>query len=187
MIKDSEDADFMSTDEEYFSGGSGRGKRGFDSGLLREPVTVLHSRVPLVFAPKDSASTAMHAMQSEHRGCALITEDGTHRSRLAGIFTERDVLLRVIDGGRNPATLTLGEIMTPEPECLDVEAPIAWALNKMEVGGFRHVPVTDEGSRPQIVVSVKDIVSYLVAAFPREVLNLPPEFGADRYRTRDGA
>ena len=187
MIKDFEDADFMSTDEEYFSGGSGPGKRGFDSGLLREPVTVLHSRVPLVFAPKDSASTAMHAMQSEHRGCALITEDGTHRSRLAGIFTERDVLLRVIDGGRNPATLTLGEIMTPEPECLDVEAPIAWALNKMEVGGFRHVPVTDEGSRPQIVVSVKDIVSYLVAAFPREVLNLPPEFGADRYRTRDGA
>ena len=129
----------------------------------------------------------MHAMQSEHRGCVVVTEDGTAESRLVGIFTERDVLHRVIDGGRNPATLTLQEIMTADPECVSNESSVAWVLNKMEVGGFRHVPVVDEAGRPKLVVSVRDIVAFLVASFPEEVLNLPPEFGADRYRERDGA
>ena len=64
---------------------------------------------------------------------------------------------------------------------------VAWALNKMEVGGFRHVPVVDDGGRPTMVISVRDIVQYLVSAFPEEVLNLPPEFGGSYFATRDGA
>ena len=175
-------------DEEYFASRRSRpGGRSFDAALLREPVTLLHQRQPLIFAPKDSASEAMRSMQNEHRGCVLVTESGLGDSRLTGIFTERDVLRRVIDGGRNPATLTLAEIMTPDPECLSDEASVAWALNKMEVGGFRHVPVVDDAGRPRLVVSVRDIVGFLVSAFPEEVLNLPPEFGVDRYRERDGA
>ena len=180
--------ELAASDEEYFASRRGTPSgRSFDASLLREPVTVLHQRQPLIFAPKDSASEAMRSMQTEHRGCVLVTESGLADSRLTGILTERDVLHRVIDGGRNPATLTLAEIMTPEPECLTDEASVAWALNKMEVGGFRHVPIVDEGGRPKLVVSVRDIVGFLVAAFPEEVLNLPPEFGAERYRERDGA
>jgi CBS domain-containing protein len=188
MSKKTADPDLTVSDEEYFQAEEGDpGARTFDVSLLREPVTVLHQRVPLLFAPKDSASNAMHAMQSEHRGCALVTENGLADSRLLGIFTERDVLRRVIDGGRNPATLTLGEIMTPEPESLNEEASVAWVLNKMEVGGFRHVPIVDEHGRPKLVVSVRDIVTFLVSSFPEEVLNLPPEYGTSRYRERDGA
>ena len=58
----------------------------------------------------------MRAMQAEHRGCVLVTRDGTPGSPLAGIFTERDVLFRIVDRGRNPATLPLAEVMTPDPE-----------------------------------------------------------------------
>ena len=173
-------------DEIYFEQPRGR-DRVFDVSLLRRPLSALHDRTPLIFSPKDTATMAMRAMQKEHRGCVIVTEDGTAKSRLLGIFTERDVLLRIIDRGRNPANVTLGEIMTEEPECLPDDATIAWALNKMEVGGFRHVPVVDEGGRPTIIVSVRDIVQYLVSAFPEEVLNLPPEFGVARYTTRDGA
>jgi len=57
----------------------------------------------------------------------------------------------------------------------------------MEVGGFRHVPIVDEHGRPKLVVSVRDIVTFLVSSFPEEVLNLPPEYGTSRYRERDGA
>lgn len=175
-------------DEDYFAtSGGGASRRQFDARLLRDPVTVLHRRVPLLFASDGSATEAMRAMQREHRGCVLVTEDGSARSRVRGIFTERDVLRRVIDGGRNPASLQLGEIMTPEPECLDVQASIAWALNKMEVGGFRHVPVVDDAGRPHMVVSVRDVVTYLVSAFPEEILNLPPEYGIEGFRERDGA
>ncbi len=164
-----------------------KNQRTFDAALLRQPLTVLPTRVPLVFSPKASASDAMRAMQAEHRGCVLITEDGTCSSQLLGIFTERDVLLRIIDRGRNPANIGLDEVMTKDPEALSSQAPVAWVLNKMEVGGFRHVPAVDNAGRPVFVVSVRDVVRFLVEAFPEEVLNLPPEFGADRYRTRDGA
>ena len=77
--------------------------------------------------------------------------------------------------------------MVREPECLAADASIAWVLNKMSVGGFRHVPAVDEEGRPQIIVSVRDVVQFLVERFPNAILNLPPEFGQDRYRTRDGA
>jgi CBS domain-containing protein len=83
--------------------------------------------------------------------------------------------------------VTLEEVMTRDPEALPATAPVAWVLNKMEVGGFRHVPAVDEAGRPVFVVSVRDVVQFLVEAFPEEVLNLPPEFGAPRYTTRDGA
>ena len=85
-------------DEEYFEGAA-RALRVFDASLLRQPLAGLHRRAPLVFSPKATIAQAMRAMQQEHRGCVLATEDGTTRSRLVGIFTERDVLIRIIDRG----------------------------------------------------------------------------------------
>jgi hypothetical protein len=55
------------------------------------------------------------------------------------------------------------------------------------VGGFRHIPVVDEEHRPAFVVAVRDIVEFLVAAFPREVLNLPDLTASGAQRERDGA
>ena len=172
-------------DERYFEPTTP--PRRFDARMLQEPISVLTTRAPIIFSGKSTATEAMRAMQSEHRGCVVITEDGTARSRLIGIFTERDVLMRIVDRGRNPANLTLEEIMTRDPECLPSDTSIAWVLNKMEVGGFRHVPTVDAQGCPHLVVSVRDVVQFMVASFPEEILTLPPEYGADRYRERDGA
>ncbi len=174
-------------DDAYFSDAAERSPGVFDARVLREPLSLLPAKIPICFKAYDAVSEAMRAMQREHRGCVLITEDGTQRSPLTGIFTERDVLLRVIDRGRNPATLTLGEVMIKDPECLGVDASVAWVLNKMSVGGFRHVPAVDDERRPVLIVSVRDVVEFLVQSFPSEILNLPPEFGVERYQTRDGA
>ena len=62
---------------------------------------------------------------------------------------------------------------------------LAHALNKMSIGGFRHVPAVDDEHWPRRVVSVKDIVDYVVEAFPREVLNLP--VGKAAQQAREGA
>ncbi|MCG8587916.1 MAG: CBS domain-containing protein [Proteobacteria bacterium] len=174
-------------DEAYFEVSNRQRPQGFDARLLQEPLTVLPTRRPIVFGESDTVSEAMRAMQSEHRGVVLVTEDGSALSRLTGVFTERDVLNRVIDRGRNPTKLALCEVMTLEPEALPVEASVAWVLNKMCVGGFRHVPVVDGSGRPTAVVSVRDVVQFLVEAFPSEVLNLPPEYGDVVYPTREGA
>ncbi len=134
-----------------------------------------------------SVTDAMRGMQAERTGCVLITKDGTADTPLSGIFTERDVLFRIVDQGQNPATVSLGEVMTRDPERLPAEASVAWVLNKMAIGGFRHVPVVDKKGRPVLLVSVRDVVAFLVEFFPRAVLNLPPEYDASRARTREGA
>jgi CBS domain-containing protein len=171
-------------DEAYFDRRR-EGPRVFDSALLREPSSALRARKPLVFSRHDSVTDAMRLMQAEHRGCVLITYDGTPASPLTGIFTERDVLFRIVDRGRNPATLPLGDVMTPDPERALLHEPVGAVLHMMNVGGFRHIPVVDEERRPAFVVSVKDVVQFLVDAFPREILNLA---GARRpQKERDGA
>ena len=175
------------SDDPYFNDLADRSPGRFDARVLREPLSVLPTRSPICFKESDAVSEAMRAMQREHRGCVLVTEDGSQRSPLTGIFTERDVLLRIIDRGRNPGTLTLAEVMIRDPECLTVDAPLAWVLNKMSVGGFRHVPAVDDEGCPVLIVSVRDVVEFLVQSFPSEILNLPPEFGVKRYQTRDGA
>ncbi|NNL65852.1 MAG: CBS domain-containing protein [Myxococcales bacterium] len=164
-----------------------RDDRIFDAGILKQPLGVLPTRDPLCFSREQFVSEAMHAMQKEHRGCVLVTDDGSRESALAGIFTERDVLYRIIDRGRNPATLPLAEVMTRNPDVLLSTASVAFVLNRMAVGGFRHVPVVDEQDRPVAIVSVRDVVEFLVEHFPREVMNLPPEVGANITRSREGA
>jgi len=173
-------------DQAYYDAGQ-PARRTFDARLLKEPLTIVPTRPPIVLAEDHSVQAAMQVMQQRHRGCVLITEDGTLRSPLTGIFTERDVLLRVIDGGRNPAVLPLGDVMTRDPESLPYDARIAWALNMMAVGGYRHLPVTDAQGWPTAVLAVRDIVEFLVESFPAEILNLPPDFGRKKGRARDGA
>ena len=175
------------SDDAYFDEEDTAPAHRFDEGLLQAPISVLSRRIPMVFTEGDSVQTAVRAMQAEHRGVVLISEDGTRQSKLTGIFTERDVLLRVVDRGVYPGSICLREVMAKNPESLPRTAPVASVLNKMSVGGFRHVPIVDSRGRPVFVVSVRDVVEYLVDSFPTEILNLPPEDGPDRYRTKDGA
>ena len=172
-------------DETYFEQPKAR-IESFDADLLQETVVSLPVRPPLIFSVSNTVTEAMRAMQREHRGCVVVTDDGTGTSKLVGIFTERDVLLRIVDRGKNPATLPLSEVMTPDPEVLSVHSTVASALNKMSVGGFRHVPIVDDEHRPALVVSVRDVVEFLVEAFPREVLTLPVDSNVSS-KAREGA
>ena len=187
LVPDSDFPEPQRSDEAYFDPPA-RGREGFfDARLLRQRLTVLPNRSPLIFGPEDFVAGAMRAMQDQHRGCVLVSSDGTPGGQLAGIFTERDVLNKIIGQGRNPALVKLSEVMIADPEALPQDASVAWVLNKMSVGGFRHVPVVDGQGRIAFVVSVRDVVQFLVEAFPNEVLNLPPEFGALHKPQRDGA
>ena len=107
-------------DETYFDSPETRGRGSFDVSLLREPVSVLRASKPLVFCGTATATEAVRAMKRGHCGCVVVTDDGTADSKVTGIFTERDVLFRIVDQGRDPAQLPLAEVMTPDPETLSV-------------------------------------------------------------------
>ncbi len=186
MAKERNDNDPALQDEAYFDPSEERPTGPFDAKLLRLPLSVLPRQRPIVFSASDTVTEAIRAMQREQAGCVIITDDGTANSKLLGIFTERDVLFRIVDRGKNPAILPLSEVMTSDPEVLPVKATVAYVLNKMSVGGFRHVPIVDDELRPVYLIAVRDVVEFLVGAFPREVLNLPVEEAPPSQKAREG-
>jgi CBS domain-containing protein len=128
---------------------------------------------PAITVPSSATlEQVVRTLQEQHIGCVLVTGvDG----RIAGIFTERDLLTKVALHPLDWSRERVSDHMTPDPETLRPDDRIAWALKLMHIGGYRHVPLTDEEGRPVGVVSMKDIVSFLVDLFPAPVLNLPPE------------
>jgi CBS domain-containing protein len=137
--------------------------------IFDTPIRDLPLRVPIAVDIDTAVADAIELMNEHHIGCVLVMQ----RGRLAGIFTERDVLTKVVfrhDG----ALLPVEAVMTPNPETLEMDGTIAYALNLMSVGGYRHLPVIDRDGQPVAVLSVRDIVDFLVQSYPEEVLNLPP-------------
>lgn len=104
-------------------------------------------------APIDQA---LERMRAENVDCLLVTDRGT----LVGIFTDRDAILKV--AGQPTADRTVSEYMTNDPVILRSGDPVAVAINKMAVGGFRHVPIV-RGGVPVGVVSARDVFRHLAA------------------------
>jgi CBS domain-containing protein len=138
--------------------------------ILGEPISHLAARTPVEVAPDLSVREAVRLMNEKRRGCVLVVENG----RLAGIFTERD-LLRLLADGRPLENTQVGQVMTREPEVLRPEHGIAVALNKMSVGGYRHIPLVDADGRPAGLVAMRDIVAFIVSLFPDTVLTVPSD------------
>lgn len=148
------------------------GKKTFEARLSSEPISSL-SIQPALSVPLDAPlQRAVEIMQREHIGCVLVVDAG---NVLKGIFTERDLLNRVAGRRLDWSTCKVADYMTPDPDFLRIDDRIVWALNFMHVGGYRHVPLTDEQGHVTGVISVKDIVGFIVDLFPDEVLNLPPD------------
>lgn len=111
-------------------------------------------------APSDSVRAAVEMMAEKHIGATLIEDGG----RLVGIFTERDLLSRVVAKGRDPDRTTLSEVMTENPDCLKPGDIAGNALARMNDKGYRHLPVLD-GETLVGIVSIRD----LYAAVKREL------------------
>jgi signal-transduction protein with cAMP-binding, CBS, and nucleotidyltransferase domain len=159
-----------------------RSHKALDARLFAEPISNLHCRAGHVAVPPGTTIGEAARIMKEHRvGCVLVEAEG----RLLGIFTERDILTKLVGTGYDPARVKVDGVMTRNPETLTPEDPIAFALHRMSVGGYRHLPLVDTSGRPVGILSVKDIVDYLAEHFPEEILNIPPEPGR-QPRTPEG-
>jgi CBS domain-containing protein len=157
--------------------------RVFGEEMLTAPISILEPRAPVIVEPQASALEAISLMQTHRIGCVLVCR----ADKLKGIFTERDVLADVVGQGIDPAKTPVRKLMTENPEYLRPTDSIAYALNKMSVGGYRHVPLVDNARMPVGVISVKDIVGYIVRFFPKSVMNLPTLPRQNYAREREGA
>lgn len=138
--------------------------------LKIDSVSRLSLSPPLTVAPGQSVGEAVALMREMKVGCILVCQE----DRAVGIFTERDLLRRVIAAGK-ALTAPVSECMTPNPVTVHPKDSIAAAIRRMEEGGYRRLPVVDEAGHPVGVLSVKRIVHYLVEHYSPTVYNQPPD------------
>jgi CBS domain-containing protein len=112
---------------------------------------------------------AIEVIRQKQLSCVLVVE----RGQLVGVFTERDVVTQVAATPLDVDHVPLRDVMQPDPECLQLDDELVYALHQMLRGAYRHVPVVDEQRRPTALVSLQAMIEELVAAFPHELLNLP--------------
>jgi CBS domain-containing protein len=127
-----------------------------ERGVMYGQVKSLKHHVPVTVAPTATIGEAIAVMVETNVGALLIVDAA---GKLVGIFTERD-LLKKIDAHADYEDLPISQFMTPRPECVALTDTLNIVLHKMDVGGYRHVPVLEDG-KPVGIVSARDMLRYL--------------------------
>jgi CBS domain-containing protein len=115
---------------------------------------IVANQTPLTVTRETTVTEAAQRMKERNKGAVMVV-DG---SRLVGIFTERDALFRVIAVRSDPGTVTVGTVMTRDPQTIHPDQPFVEALRMMHVGKYRHLPVVEHG-RPLGMVSSRDALA----------------------------
>ena len=115
--------------------------------------------------PDDSVSSAIDLMTDRKIGAVLIAAEG----RLAGIFTERDVLHRLVKAKKDLVNTPLRDVMTADPLCVQPDAPALAALQIMSEKGFRHLPVVTAEGKIVGIVSIRDLYGAVLLELEEDV------------------
>ena len=127
--------------------------------------TIIEDQEPVTAPATLTVSEAARLMKERRVGAIMVVQEG----KLAGIFTERDALIRVLAEGRDVQATRLADVMTSSPRTIHPDKSFAEALQMMYGGSFRHVPVVEDG-RPVGMVSARDALGPELEAFVYELL-----------------
>jgi len=140
-------------------------------GLIDEKLKSLTRREPLTVAPGTSLQACLDLIRATGTADSVFVTDAA--GRLLGVLTERDIFGRLVspeaDLGQ-PVEL----LMVDHPNTLHLDEPVRRAIELMQTGKFRNVPLVDADGVLVGVVRPVDVLKYLAEAFPEELLNLPP-------------
>ena len=148
--------------------------------LADEKLKVLSGRDPVTVRPGTSLAECVRAIQRTGTGDSVFvtTPDG----HLLGVLTERDIFGRLVSDGkggkRGDGEVDLNRpvetLMTTKPNTLSLDRSVRDAIDLMQTGRYRNVPIVDADGLLVGVVRPQDVLKYLAEAFPEELLNLPP-------------
>jgi CBS domain-containing protein len=131
---------------------------GFEARMVNVPLATVNPHAPLTIGASASASDAVGQMQAAGVGCLIVEDDG---GRVIGILSERDMVMKLDGAPLDGATVS--QLMTSDPVVLRPDDTIAIAIHKMAVGGFRHIPLVENG-RATGIVSARDLFKHILEA-----------------------
>ena len=142
--------------------------------LVDERLQVVVRREPVTVAPGTSLADCLVEIQRTGTGDSVFVVDGD--GRLLGVLTERDIFGRLVGG--DVAEIDLSQpvetLMTTKPHHLHLDETVRDAIELMQTGRYRNVPLLDDQDHLVGVIRPQDVLKYLAESFPEELLNLPP-------------
>jgi CBS domain-containing protein len=134
----------------------------------RDSITLLETADYVCVGPETPLAEAVERMKEDEGGCVIVCEG----KRVVGVFTERDLLMKVVGEEVDPGT-PVSRLMSPVVATLDAQATIGDAVRVMNEKSYRNIPLVKDG---ELVgsVSVFDVITYLAESYPKETMNLPP-------------
>ena len=123
---------------------------------MKDVVSSLLPKPPVTVSPDQRVGDVLKLMVERQVGCVVVTRG----EQIVGVFSERDAVDRLNVQFAELAHRPVSQFMTPSPEAVDSEARIAFAIHKMDVGGYRHMPVVTKGHISG-VISVRDLLRYI--------------------------
>ena len=139
-----------------------------DSSFLCQSLSMMNPVEPFCVNQSASLNDAIALLQKHHIGCVLVVDQ---RGKLVGIFTERDCMLKVVGKNLDLAQTPIADLMTRDPVAESPDTTTAFGLNLMSHGGFRHLPLVDQEGLPVGIISIKNIVDFIVDTMTRDLLN----------------
>ncbi len=127
-----------------------------ERSLMEEQVRLLEPKAPVTLRVSATVGDCLRLLLERNLGALLIVDE---QGMLRGIFSERDLLTKVAGLHADVARLPVQQFMTSNPESVRPDDTLAFALHKMDVGGYRHLPVVD-GGKPVGMVSVRDMLRH---------------------------
>jgi CBS domain-containing protein len=128
-----------------------------ERSLMEDSVAALKPQPAVTLLPTATVREAIQTMLDSNIGALLVVGDDR---RLLGIFSERDLMTRIADPTADHSDRPIGEFMTPNPETVRSTDSLAFALHKMDLGGYRHLPVLKDG-QPFGMISVRDMLRHI--------------------------
>ena len=125
--------------------------------LLTDRIPVLQPKSPIAVAPDTPTGAVLKLLVDRRIGIVLI-KDG---EELVGVFSEHDALTRLGADISEVSDRPISDFMTSDPRTLQQSAKVAFAVQRMDLGGYRHLPIVDESGHPTGMISARDILQYL--------------------------
>lgn len=122
------------------------------------PINSIMKKHVVAIGPSETVAAAARRMSENNLGALLVVEN----DKLLAIFSERDLLIRVVAPGRDPSATIIRDVATLNPVTVSASADLATCYRIIKEQGFRHLPVVSETGRPIGVISSRDFLQLMV-------------------------
>jgi CBS domain-containing protein len=135
-----------------------------ERSMLRDRISQLAPKPPITTAPGTPVGEVLALMDKHRIGCLVVVEG----DKPVGIFSERDALHKIGERAGELAARPVSEFMTARPETLVADAKIAFAVQRMDLGGYRHLPIVGKQGELVGIISARDILRHLTSELARQ-------------------